>query len=459
MTDTPNLALPLIAAAQAQKHVTHNEALLAIDVLLQCAVLERDRASPPASAVEGARYIVAAAPTGAWTGQADRIAAWLDGAWSFYAPQPGFLAFVVEEAALFFYAGSGWVALSSAFDAIQNLSRLGIGTSADAANPFCAKLNKALWTAKTGAEGGDGDLRYTLNKEGAGDVLSLLMQSGYAARAELGLIGSDDLALRTSPDGATFHTGLRAHRDLHGRIALKDAMRRSWAAWLPQLGAASLNGLGLGAVSTGTVAAATLSGVSFYAQSPRVRFVSAASAGSSAGLNGAGLGWWRGSAADQGGFYLVLRAGFEVFGPNARWFAGLYGAVTPIGNVNPSTLVNLIGIGTDAGETTLRLITNDASGAATRVDLGAGFPVGGHELYELILSAEPNASSVAYRVERLNAGNVAAGIITADLPSASAFLTPHLWANNGSNAAAIEIGLIGMYLESAALGGSRGSLS
>ena len=38
MPDTPNLALPLIAAAQAQKHVTHNDALLALDALLQCAV-------------------------------------------------------------------------------------------------------------------------------------------------------------------------------------------------------------------------------------------------------------------------------------------------------------------------------------------------------------------------------------------------------------------------------------
>ena len=42
------------------------------------------------------------------------------------------------------------------------------------------KLNKALWAAKTMAEGGDGDLRYTLNKESAADVLSLLLQSGFS---------------------------------------------------------------------------------------------------------------------------------------------------------------------------------------------------------------------------------------------------------------------------------------
>jgi hypothetical protein len=199
-------------------------------------------------------------------------------------------------------------------------------------------------------------------------------------------------------------------------------------------------------------------GVSFYAQTPRLRFVSATAAGSVAGVCGAALGWWRGSAADQGGFYLAMRGGFEVFGGNARWFMGLAGTATPFGNVNPSALTNLVGIGTDAGETSLRLITNDASGAATRTDLGGSFPVGGHELYELILSAEPNATTLRYRIERLNGGNVAAGAITADLPAPAAFLTPHLWASNWAGSGAVEIGLVGLQIESACLSGSRGSL-
>jgi hypothetical protein len=64
MTTTPHLALPLIAAAQAQKHVTHNEALFAVDALLHCAVKDKDLAAPPASPAEGDRYIVAGAATG-----------------------------------------------------------------------------------------------------------------------------------------------------------------------------------------------------------------------------------------------------------------------------------------------------------------------------------------------------------------------------------------------------------
>ncbi len=119
-------------------------------------------------------------------------------------PRPGWLAFVADEAELYSFVGGAWVAFRSTFTALQNLTRLGLGTSADAQNPFAAKLNKALWTALATGEGGTGDLRYTLNKQAAGNVLSLLLQTGFSGRAEIGLVGSDNLGLRVSPDGATW---------------------------------------------------------------------------------------------------------------------------------------------------------------------------------------------------------------------------------------------------------------
>lgn len=77
MSQTPNLSLPYIAAAQAQKHVTHNDAIRALDAIVQLAVLDLNLATPPASPTEGDRYIVAASATGAWM---------------FYAPKEGWLA-------------------------------------------------------------------------------------------------------------------------------------------------------------------------------------------------------------------------------------------------------------------------------------------------------------------------------------------------------------------------------
>jgi hypothetical protein len=95
MTDTSNLGLPFIAAAQAQKHVTHNEALRVLDSLVQLAVLDRDLNAPPGAPNEGERWIVSAspAPTGAWAGHGDEVAAWQDGGWQFYGPQPGWVAY------------------------------------------------------------------------------------------------------------------------------------------------------------------------------------------------------------------------------------------------------------------------------------------------------------------------------------------------------------------------------
>jgi hypothetical protein len=111
MDTTSNLSLPYIVAAQAQKHVTHNEALRAFDAVVQLMVLDKDLVAPPGAPAEGARYIVGPSPTGAWAGQADRIAAWQDGAWAFYAPREGWLAWVADEDRLYTWGGSAWIAL------------------------------------------------------------------------------------------------------------------------------------------------------------------------------------------------------------------------------------------------------------------------------------------------------------------------------------------------------------
>ena len=104
------------------------------------------------------------------------------------------------------YDGADWVGTTPA--ALQNLALLGLGTTADASNPFSAKLNAALWTAKTVAEGGTGDLFYTMNKEAAGDDLGLTLQTGFVTKALVGLFGSDRFRLAVSADGSTFFDGL-----------------------------------------------------------------------------------------------------------------------------------------------------------------------------------------------------------------------------------------------------------
>lgn len=248
---TANLALPLLQAAQAQKHVTHNEALVGLDTLVQLAVLDKDLTAPPAGPAEGDRYLIAgASPTGAWSGWAGRVVRYQDGAWRSFVPRPGWLAFVADEADLYTYAGGAWASFRTTLTAFQNLTRLGLGTTADATNPFAAKLNKALWTALTTGEGGTGDLRYTLNKQAPGNTLSLLLQTAFSGRAEIGLTGDDDLRLKVSADGSTWREALRVDRSTGG---LDLAAAEASAAVAATVDLGGLPSLKVALTGTGTV--------------------------------------------------------------------------------------------------------------------------------------------------------------------------------------------------------------
>ncbi len=113
MANTPNLILPYILAAQAQKHVTHNEAITALDAVVQLSVKDRDLTNPPASPVDGDRFVVAIGGAGVWAGKDGQIAAFQDNAWSFYVPRTGWLSYVADEAILYIYNGTSWSAFSS----------------------------------------------------------------------------------------------------------------------------------------------------------------------------------------------------------------------------------------------------------------------------------------------------------------------------------------------------------
>ncbi len=197
--DTPILGLPLILAAQAQKHVTHNEALRLLDILVQLSVLDRDRAAPPATPAEGDRYIIAANPTGAWAGQAGRIAAYWGGVWVFVAPRDGWHVWVADENLLVIRDGGVWITLNALPDSTP---RLGINATPDATNRFAVASPASLFTHA------GSDHRLVLNKATATDTAAILLQTGFSGRAEIGLAGSNALSFKVSADGTSFATAL-----------------------------------------------------------------------------------------------------------------------------------------------------------------------------------------------------------------------------------------------------------
>lgn len=210
MSETPNLKLPYILAAQAQKHVTHNEAIRALDALVQLAVLDRHLATPPASPADGDRYLVAASPTGAWAGEAGRIAAWQDGAWSFLAPRIGWILWVVDEALALAWNGAAWVGIPGAAS-VNPTPLVGVNATANATNRLAVKSDAVL-LSHDDVTPGSGDMRTKVNKSAAAQTASHVFQNGFSGRAELGLTGDDDFHLKVSADGATWREAMVADR-------------------------------------------------------------------------------------------------------------------------------------------------------------------------------------------------------------------------------------------------------
>lgn len=275
MDQTANLKLPYILAAQSQKHVTHNEALRALDAIVQLAVADKDLSTPPGSPAEGARYIVGGSPTGAWSGHATHVAAWQDGAWAFYVPVAGWLAWVADESQSYLFAGGGWAAAPSGSggslvpkgawssvttyvtgDLVEHegyafLSNIddNLDNEPDAATPG----SSSEWTyfsVVTGGGGGGGEdggsvnpvslvgvnatadttnrlsvaspaslfshegagHQLKINKDAAADTASVLFQTDFSGRAEFGLAGDDDFHVKVSPDGSTWHEAIVINR-------------------------------------------------------------------------------------------------------------------------------------------------------------------------------------------------------------------------------------------------------
>ena len=96
---TPNLALPWLMPAQAQKHVTVNEALGRLDALVQTSVESRTTTAQPVTPGEGEAYILPAAPTGDdWSTRSQNTLCYFqDGAWHSVAARAGLVVHVRDK--------------------------------------------------------------------------------------------------------------------------------------------------------------------------------------------------------------------------------------------------------------------------------------------------------------------------------------------------------------------------
>lgn len=216
MTNTDHLALPYIAASQAQKHVTHNEAIRMLDALVHLSVTRRDLTAPPSSPDDGERFLIAASATADWQGKDNQIAAWQDGAWAYYLPRDGWCVWVEAERLLYAWQTDQWVAAGGNHIDHQNLDHVGVNATANDANRLVVSSPASLFNHE-----GNGH-QIKVNKQAEADTASLLYQTNWSGRAEMGLAGNDDFSIKVSADGSNWKEPLRISKD-SGRVAIKNS--------------------------------------------------------------------------------------------------------------------------------------------------------------------------------------------------------------------------------------------
>ncbi len=197
---SPALDLPFLKPSQAQKHVTHNEALQRLDLVVQLRLQETGALIPPGNPANGEIHALGADPVGAWAGQAHRLAARLEGGWQFFDPRPGWRAWDLAAARLRVWDGTAW---QDPQPELQNLDGAGIGTAWDATNRLAVAAGATLFS-----HAGAGH-QVKVNKAADGDTASLLYQSGWTGHAEIGLAGDTALSVKVSPDGTAWTEALR----------------------------------------------------------------------------------------------------------------------------------------------------------------------------------------------------------------------------------------------------------
>lgn len=286
-----------------------------------------------------------------------------------------------------------------------------------------------------GALGGVSEVEASLGR------LRLLTTTDLTAAAAGGVIlGAVTKAARTMPAFIAQEGGARA---LQANLS---AGRFIYV--MPQMNNTSFTVFGVATpTATGTATAVTLGTADIYGYEAKVEaLVTVAATTAVAGFrNNDRLVTVGGPAAGVGGFAFTTRGGpaTGVATATSRFFMGLANSTVAPTDVEPSSITSIVGIGYDAADTNLQIMHNDATGTATKVDLGASFPVPTTDRsawYELALySPKGTTQSVNWTVTNLITGATASGTITTDMPAASAGLCPRIWSSAGGTSSVIGV--------------------
>lgn len=254
--------------------------------------------------------------------------------------------------------------------------------------------------------------------------------SASRAQTEAALVAGSNITITPGSSGATRTLTIAASGGGGSSYDAIDTIR-----WMPAPNVTTPNTLGL-ATATNAVYSVAVSSGTFYDASPRIIVLTGSAANSNGYINGTANVVFRGNGSTTpGGFIYKVRVGIYNTQATGRAFFGLAPQANWTGTSVITDQLNIVGLGFESGNTTMRIYHNDGTGTATVVDLGANFPVSAKAVYELTLDCTPNGS-IAYTVERLDSAQTATGTLSTDLPATTTALTKINWASQGSTGAA-----------------------
>ena len=192
------LNLPYIQPSQAQKHVTHNEAIRQLDNLIQMSALSDVIQTPPEINTEADCYIIPANATDGWSDRETQLAIFETHDWLYLTPKAGWLVYVASSQTLKVFNGTSWE-LAQKDEPIEFTN----GPDLSEQKKFAISTTQALWTT----DQSDSHIQiYNKNTQAAD--LGFVFQTAYTTSALFGQFGNNSIRLATTTNGTSFKDAL-----------------------------------------------------------------------------------------------------------------------------------------------------------------------------------------------------------------------------------------------------------
>lgn len=148
----------------------------------------------------------------------------------------------------------------------------------------------------------------------------------------------------------------------------------------------------------------------------------------------------------NGGFFYAARFGFDVWTNGGRLCACMHTATTVVSS-NPSTIANTVGFIIDAADNGLISFSTRDGTTLNKTSTGLTAVTGNG--YEVQMFIPPGGSTIAWRILDMNAGTVASGSTSSNLPVAGTFMTAGVLASNAAltPVTSIQLGVSKIYVQ------------